>query len=304
MKEFNLDAALNGEPVMLRNGVFGKGVQDIPNAQRDPIYRKAYSRWYNLLQRCYSLEFKKKNPTYTRSRMCDEWLTFSKFYDWLVSFDNWENLEIDKDLLSGCFYSPETCLLIPKKLNCFLTFSQSTNTSMIGVNYYTPKGQKQGVFRATISMKRYGKTSNKHLGHFNTPLEGHLAWLEAKINQLDEHIESSFGKLKEILEKLKTYMLACLNNKQEFEGLNSFRESLSIGMWEEAKKEISIEDLPKPFKPKETESYYYINGGCIEYKREYRYSNLFDRYAAENGNCFRTREGAEMWLKLMKGMLE
>lgn len=75
-----------------------------------------------------------------------------------------------------------------------------------------------------------------------------------------------------------------------------------IGMWEEPK--ISFEDLPKPFKPQETESYYYINGGCIGYRNEYRYSNLFDRYAAENGNCFRTREGAEMWLKLMKGMLE
>ena len=75
-----------------------------------------------------------------------------------------------------------------------------------------------------------------------------------------------------------------------------------IRMWEEPK--ISIEDLPKPFKPQETESYYYINGGCIGYRNEYRYSNLFDRYAAENGNCFRTREGAEMWLKLMKGMLE
>lgn len=80
------------------------------------------------------------------------------------------------------------------------------------------------------------------------------------------------------------------------------REYDIIGMWEEPK--ISVEDLPKPFKPQETESYYYINGGCIEYKREYRYSNLFDRYAAENGNCFRTREGAEMWLKLMKGMME
>ena len=77
-----------------------------------------------------------------------------------------------------------------------------------------------------------------------------------------------------------------------------------IGMWEEPKKQISIEDLPKPFKPKDGEPFYYINGGCIEYKREYRYSNLFDKYAAENGNCFRTREGAEMWLKLMKGMLE
>nr|DAQ03666.1 MAG TPA: Prevent host death protein Host Death, PHD, intrinsic [Bacteriophage sp.]DAU48986.1 MAG TPA: Prevent host death protein Host Death, PHD, intrinsic [Caudoviricetes sp.] len=75
-----------------------------------------------------------------------------------------------------------------------------------------------------------------------------------------------------------------------------------IAMWEEPK--ISIEDLPKPFKPQETESYYYINGGCIGYRNEYRYSNLFDRYAAENGNCFSTRECAEMWLKLMKGMLE
>lgn len=80
------------------------------------------------------------------------------------------------------------------------------------------------------------------------------------------------------------------------------REYDIIGMWEDPK--ISIEDLPKPFKPQETESYYYINGGCIGYRNEYRYSNLFDRYAAENGNCFSTRECAEMWLKLMKGMLE
>lgn len=306
MKEFNLEAALNGEPVMLRSGVFGKGIQDIPNAQRDPIYRKAYSRWYNLLQRCYSPEFKKKNPTYTRSSMCDEWLTFSKFYDWLVSFDNWENLEIDKDLLSGCFYCPETCLLIPKKLNCFLTFSQSTNTSMIGVNYYTPKGQKQGVFRATISMKRYGKTSNKHLGHFNTPLEGHLAWLEAKINQLDEHIESSFGELKEILEKLKIYMLTCLNNKQEFEGLNRFRESLSVGMWEEPK--ISIEDLPKPFKPTTQEQYFTITS---KYKYEPLYveetanfNTPIDNNLINQGNAFRTREDAQKWLDFMKSMME
>ena len=75
-----------------------------------------------------------------------------------------------------------------------------------------------------------------------------------------------------------------------------------IGMWEEPK--INIEDLPKPFKPKDGEPFYYINGGCIGYRNEYRYSNLFDKYAAENGNCFRTREDAEMWLKLMKGMLE
>ena len=302
MKPFNLEEALQGEPVILRNGVFGKGVQDIPNAQRDPIYRKAYSRWYNLLQRCYSSEFKKKNPTYTRSCMCDEWLTFSKFYDWLVSFDNWENLEIDKDLLSGYFYSPETCLLIPKKLNCFLTFSQSTNTSMIGVNYYTPKGQKQGVFRATISMKRYGKTSNKHLGHFNTPLEGHLAWLEAKIHQLDEHIESSFSKLKEILEKLKTYMLTCLNNKQEFEGLNGFRESLGIGMWQEPTPTVTV-TLPKPFKPKVQETYFTITSDAsyrpLNVRQTYNAGCSLDEDLVEAGLCFRTEEDAQAWIDAM-----
>lgn len=94
----------------------------------------------------------------------------------------------------------------------------------------------------------------------------------------------------------------CYPANWHLDGTNSFDQNDIIGMYEEPK--ISIEDLPKPFKPQETESYYYINGGCIGYRNEYRYSNLFDRYAAENGNCFRTRECAEMWLKLIKGMLE
>nr|DAS67729.1 MAG TPA: hypothetical protein [Caudoviricetes sp.] len=305
MKEFNLEAALNGEPVMLQSGVFGKGIQDIPNAQRDPIYKKAYSRWYNLLQRCYSSNFHKNHPTYARASICEDWLVFSNFYYWITSFDNWENLELDKDLLSGAYYSPETCLLLPKNLNTFLTFSQKTNTNMIGVNYYTPKGQKEGVFRATISVKFKGGHSNKHLGHFATPLEGHLAWLSAKVEQLDEYILKSDGKVKLTLLSLKECMKYFLANKKEFYGLECFREWLSQkGMWEEPKKQISIEDLPKPFKPQTTQHYYYIDGGNIESEDEYWESNSFDRNAAMNGNCFRTREDAQKWLDFMKSMME
>lgn len=235
MKPFDfLKEALAGQPVNSKNGIFGKGIQDIPNAQRDPLYKKVYSRWYNMLQRCYSTNFHKNNSTYVNVAMCEDWLTFSNFYYWLTSFDNWENLEIDKDLLSGDYYSPETCLLIPKSLNTFLTFSQKTNTNMIGVNYYTPKGQKEGVFRATISVKYKGKPSNKHLGHFNTPLEGHLAWLFAKISQLDEYILTSEGNVKIILQSLRNFMNNCLINKKEFCGLEHFRNNHSkIGMWEE-----------------------------------------------------------------------
>ena len=226
MKPFNLEEALSGKPVSKGHGVFGKGIQNIPNAQRDPLYKKAYSRWYNLLQRCYSDNFHKHNPTYSRASICEDWLVFSNFYYWITSFDNWDNLEIDKDLLSGTHYSPETCLLIPKSLNTFLTFSQRTNTNMIGVNYYTPKGRKEGVFRATISVKCKGKPSNRHLGFFSTPLEGHLAWLSAKIEHLDEHISKSNGKVKSVLLALRECMKYHLTHEKEFHGLECFRNTL------------------------------------------------------------------------------
>ena len=75
-----------------------------------------------------------------------------------------------------------------------------------------------------------------------------------------------------------------------------------IAMWEEPK--ISIEDLPKPFKPKCDEPYFYINGGTIEYEGEFWISSSFDIKAAERGNCFRTAEDAQKWLDFMKSMME
>ena len=75
-----------------------------------------------------------------------------------------------------------------------------------------------------------------------------------------------------------------------------------IRMWEEPK--ISIEDLPKPFKPKDGEPYFYIYGGVIEYESEFWDTNSFDIAAAERGGCFRTKEDAQKWLDFMKSMME
>ena len=77
-----------------------------------------------------------------------------------------------------------------------------------------------------------------------------------------------------------------------------------VGMWKEPTKQISIEDLPKPFKPQATQRYYYIYGGYIGCEDEGRKNNIFDERAAEKGNCFRTKEDAQKWLDFMKGMLE
>lgn len=72
-----------------------------------------------------------------------------------------------------------------------------------------------------------------------------------------------------------------------------------VGMYEEPK--ISIEDLPKPFKPEENELYFHINNGCV-----YRnlFWSVFDENLAKNGQCFKTAEDAQKWLDFMKGMLE
>lgn len=75
-----------------------------------------------------------------------------------------------------------------------------------------------------------------------------------------------------------------------------------VGMWEEPK--ISIEDLPKPFKPKSCESYYYICGRTIGYISKYAEVSPFDSLSAQNVQCYRTKEDAQKWIDFMKSMME
>lgn len=77
-----------------------------------------------------------------------------------------------------------------------------------------------------------------------------------------------------------------------------------IGMWEEPKKQISIEDLPKPFKPKDGELFYYIYCGKIYCDHEYSESSPSYKSFSQNGQCYRTEEDAQKWLDFMKSMME
>lgn len=75
-----------------------------------------------------------------------------------------------------------------------------------------------------------------------------------------------------------------------------------VGMWEEPK--ISIDDLPRSFKPKYGDEYYYICGRTIKYIPKYMEISKFDRESAKNGQCFRTKEDAQKWIDFMKSMIE
>lgn len=79
------------------------------------------------------------------------------------------------------------------------------------------------------------------------------------------------------------------------------REYDIIGMYEEPK--ISIEDLPKPFKPKEGEVYYsiggYHNGTIVKMQ-----ANCMTDISILSGNCFRAESDAKAWLDAMKNALD
>lgn len=113
--------------------------RDIPKEYLE-TYKKIQLRWHCMLKRCYS----KNYPTYADVFVCDEWLTFSNFSKWLVSNPNWQELELDKDLLvsGNRVYSPNTCVLVPHYINKSFRFRIGELTSVkLDRSSPTPKWQ-------------------------------------------------------------------------------------------------------------------------------------------------------------------
>lgn len=135
---------------------------------------KFYTAWTGMLRRCYYEKFKAKNPTYQDCTVCDEWLIFSNFKNWMMS-QKWEGMSLDKDLIlkGNKKYCPELCVFITKETNYFLTDrTHSTKNKFLGA-------------RPIKNSKKYAAqcrdgTRNVYLGIFDTKDEAHLAWKKFK----------------------------------------------------------------------------------------------------------------------------
>lgn len=127
-----------------------------------------YSRWYDMLRRCYSKQSPIKTPSYQGTIVCNDWLTFSNFKEWVGDMD-FSNLDLDKDLLGdGKVYSPETCCWIPLELNQFFKERSRFTNVAVGVS---PKNDK---FQARVMNPFTGR--REYLGVFSTPEAAHAAW--------------------------------------------------------------------------------------------------------------------------------
>lgn len=148
-----------------------------------------YSRWLDMIRRCYSKKQKTKQKNYEQCTTSEEWKTFSNFKKWMEKQD-WEGKHLDKDLKKpGNFvYSAETCLFIDPLINN-LIIEKVKNGLPRGVSK-TSKTMNT-LYRARI-IKKYPDGTRKEclLGTGDSPYILHEKWIRAKKDNIDEILEA------------------------------------------------------------------------------------------------------------------
>lgn len=146
------------------------------------LRNKIYSTWKCLIARVFSkaVECKGRRNSYLDVGICDEWLNFQNFCEFVVENKYYkEHYHLDKDLLikDNKVYSPETCCFLPQIINGVISIVYETGNGLpVGVNI------KNNYYEAAISHK--GK--RKRLGKYETPEEASAAYVLAKESYVKE----------------------------------------------------------------------------------------------------------------------
>lgn len=140
-------------------------------------YCETYSRWKNMIKRCYA----NTDSSYADVTVCEEWRYFSNYKAWFDVQTKPEcDYAVDKDLLQGVsrVYSPETCIILPSRINQFLAVA---NKGLPGV-YFEKERNKYQAYCASLEGKRIS------LGRYENELSAHRQWQIEKSFQLDRLI--------------------------------------------------------------------------------------------------------------------
>lgn len=139
-------------------GYVGVGEYKTKENGRFTIY---YQQWKNMLLRCYVKA--ERHHAYENAKVCKEWLNFQVFAKWYDKhyYKIKESLQIDKDIKYSCntIYSPQTCILIPQRIN--LMFTNKPNN----------RGLPNGIVRQGNGY--LAKYNHECLGKFDTVEEAY-----------------------------------------------------------------------------------------------------------------------------------
>ena len=136
-----------------------------------------YRAWKNMLQRCYSIKYQERNPTYKGCSVSEEWWRFSNFRRWMECQD-FEGMQLDKDLLfnGNKVYSAETCVFVSRVVNMF-TIDRCNDRGewLIGVYRDKNNGKFMSMCCNPFTKKQ------EYLGLFVNEVDAHQAWLKRKL---------------------------------------------------------------------------------------------------------------------------
>lgn len=189
---------------MARRPVEGVGINDadyvtekydLSGSKKKLIFRcPFYQTWRNMLMRCYSEKYQKRQPTYAGCTVCDEWLTFSRFKSWMEQ-QYWQSNHLDKDLLKSGnkIYCPQYCCFVSQHLNNFTAYLK----------------KRRGIYPQGLSLCKRSKKydvrcgNGERLGLFSSIEEASEVWRLRKIelaaefaaNQNDPRVAEALLKM-------------------------------------------------------------------------------------------------------------
>lgn len=154
-------------PTIYGVGFMGKGrhVAKDGNKKHTP----AYEVWRGIIRRCYDTNFSKCYPRYGGAgiTVVEDWHNFQNFAEWYYNecskFPDMA-LDVDKDLKGGKIYSPDNCVLLPYKLNNFISNSK-TDGGLVG--YIKTRSIKHTVTLSVLGRQHYiGEFLNQEEGDY------------------------------------------------------------------------------------------------------------------------------------------
>lgn len=152
-----------------------------------------YTKWREMIRRCYDEEYQKTHPTYVGCTVCEEWKYLSNFKQWYESHiqGNDCNYQLDKDLLipGNKVYSPDACVLVPSEVNALIIKADAIRGQYpIGVAFDKCNKRFKSYCRIYNSTTR--KSFKKTIGYFTDPVSASESYIQYKTQVIENYIST------------------------------------------------------------------------------------------------------------------
>ena len=186
----NTPIGKSGPRPELRELCYGVGINDVMIS--DFIYTRTYRTWNGIIRRSGRRDTSLHHyESYKDCTLDPRWYKLSVFKEWIEQWDDYENKEIDKDILipGNLEYGPDTCLMVRREINAWFKPHATKGELPRGVtwnSHWKRKGTGK-PYRAQITPIGGKRT---HLGHYDTIEEASAVFQSARKKELKILMES------------------------------------------------------------------------------------------------------------------